>query len=616
MKTACCVVPTDSSHGPSHTRSRRTVLQCWLTRANGPAKYRAPQKRCRPPLTRSSIRRSACQPGRTRTSPFARILLALGWLSLTATSPLPAADFSWLGGNGSFYNPANWFPVGLPGAADSIRIGNLAAAQNSTVTMGGQLSQGFNYLEVSSGMTLNATGTPIASPFVANIVGSNSRIITSTVAASPNPYDFQAILTVGTGARFQINNNASVRLFGGSHSNGDINGRGSILIDSAAAFNNNGTIRPDNNGGLTITQGNGAGTLHAIDLDGTTNNGHLYLHQQFSVLEVNASQLTDSFSGMISFMPGSLLSMNITDGWTADANSLITANGIGLPNNVAQIDGSAWTFGGTMNVGGNQGRLRVLSDVTYAPTAAVNIGPTDGLQMTGTTTVLGGQFAMGQGALLAFDGSSSVQGGTFTTHSNDFADGFVAFNGPTNWRGNVTIDGVARQNGQATVNATLGGVVNAHVLDMDGAAHDTTRNTNRNFVVNAERISASLDNRFAGTLNISGGFTGKLTINVGGDVPSRWSMAGSMDLSGVAGDTFPVDRLSGSAVRVTGDVNVNHQVRVTANAEFMAGSSLNFASSNSLVQFTGHTHIDARHRSLVVERWKTDGAHRWCWAMV
>ncbi|MBX3416131.1 MAG: hypothetical protein KF851_00895 [Pirellulaceae bacterium] len=524
-----------------------------------------------------------------------KLVLVICWVFVAAggSSNVAADDFSWTTGNGSFYNAANWNPAGIPGFGDSIRIGNLAGVQNSTVTMGGgNLTQGFNYLEVSSGMTLNATGTQLASPFVANIVGNNSRIITSTVAAGPNPYDFQAILTVGTGARFQINNNASVRLFGGSNSNGDISGRGSILIDSATSFNNNGTIRPSNNGGLSITQGNGAGTLHAIDLDGANNTGHLFLHQQFSVLEVNASQLTDSFSGMISFMPGSLLSMNITQGWTADANSLITANGIGLPNNVAQIDGSAWTFGGTMNVGGNQGRLRVLSDVTYAPTAIVNIGQTDGLQMTGTTTVQGGQFTMGQGALLAFDGPTTVQGGTFTTHSNSLADGIVAFNGPTNWRGNATIDGIAQQNGTATVNAILGGVVNANVFDMDGATNDTTWNISRNFVVNAERISASLDNRFAGTMNISGGFTGKLTMNLGGEFPSRWNMDGTMNLSGVAGDTFPVDRLAGTGVRVTGDVNVNHQVRVTSSADFMAGSSLNFASAGSLVQFTGDTRID------------------------
>jgi hypothetical protein len=458
--------------------------------------------------------------------------------------------------------------------------------------MGGQLSQGFSFLEVSSGMTLNATGTQLVSPMVASITGNNSRIIISTVAAGPNPYDFQSILMVGTGARLEINNNATSRLLGGSQSNGDIRGRGSILIDSHIPFINNGTIRPDNNGGLVITQGNGMGTLHGIDLDGTANNGHLFLHQQFSVLEVNASHLTDSFSGMISFAPGSLLTMNITNGWTADAESLITANGIGTPNDVAQINGSPWSFGGTMNVGGNQGRLRILSDVTFAPTATVNIGSTDGLQMTGAATVQGGQFTMGQGALLAFDGSTHVQGGTFLTHSENLADGFVAFNGPTNWRGDTTINGVARQNGTATVNAVLGGVINANVFDMDGTANNTTWNINSGLVVAADRISASLDNRFAGTLNIGGGFTGKLTMNVGGDVPSRWIMAGEMNLNGVAAAAFPVDRLAGSAVRITNDVNVNHRVRVTADAEFMAGSSLNFATPTSLAQFTGDTRID------------------------
>ncbi len=523
-----------------------------------------------------------------------RLILAVGLaVAFMIPTSVNADDFSWTVGNGSFYNAANWNPFGIPTFGDSIRIGNLVGVQNSTVTMGGgNLSQSYSYLEVSSGMTLNATGTQLSSPMVANITGNNSRILISTVAAGPNPYDFQSILQVGTGSRFEITNNASSRLLGGSQSSGDIRGRGSILIDSHIPFINNGTIRPDNNGGLVITQGNGMGTLHGIDLDGTTNNGHLFLHQQFSVLEVNASHLTDSFSGMISFMPGSLLTMNITDGWSADANSLITANGIGEPNNWALIGGSPWTFGGTMNVGGNQGRLRVLSDVTYAPTASVNIGSTDGVQMTGTTTVQGGQFSMGQGAILAFDGATNMQGGTFTTHSNDFADGFVAFNGPTNWRGTTTINGVARQNGTATVNAATGGVINANVFDMDGAANNTTWNINSSLVVNADRISATPDNRFAGTMNIAGGFTGKLTMNVGGDVASRWIMAGEMNLAGQALSPFPVDRLAGSAGRGAGGVHVHPRGRGTANAEFTESSSLNFASPTSLVQFTGDTRID------------------------
>ena len=516
--------------------------------------------------------------------------MAFVWMTILAI-PARGDDFSWISGNGSFYNAANWAPFGIPTAADTIRIGNLGGIQNSTVTMGGQLVQGFSFLEVSSGMTLDTNGTELVSFAPVNIMGNNSRIIARPQALGPNVHDFQAILNVGTGARFELTNNVSTRLFAGSQSSGDIHGRGSILIDSHVPFVNNGTIRPTNNGGLTITQGNGLGTLHAIDLDGTTNNGHLFLFQQFSVLQVNASQLTDSFSGKISFAPGALLTMNITNGWTADANSLITANGIGNPVNVAQINGSPWTFGGTMNVGGNQGRLRVLSDLTYAPSAIVNVGATDGLQMTGTTVVEGGQFNMGQGALLQFDGPTTVMGGEFNTASQNVVDGFVAFNGPTHWRGSTMINGVARQNGTATVNAPLGGVINADLFDMDGASNNTTWNINTNLVVNADRISTAVDNRFAGTMNIGGGFTGKLTMNLGGEVPSRWIMAGEMNLTGLAAAEFPIDRLAGSGVRISGDVNVNHRSRVAADTEFLAGSSLHFASPSSLVQFTGDTWV-------------------------
>jgi hypothetical protein len=410
----------------------------------------------------------------------------------------------------------------------------------------------------------------------------------------PNFHDLNGSLDLGLGAQLDLIDNARVRLFT-SESAGIISGRGLLHLSSSEAFNNNGVFRPGINGGLEIFQG---GILEnppsgLIDLDGSAETGSIQFQQQFSQLEIAASGLTDSFSSTITMAPGSLLTMNITDGWSVDASGSISMSGFGNANNVAQINGdSLLTFGGTMTVGGNQGRLRVLSDVTYGPTAAVNIGMTDGLQMTGSTTVQGAQFTMGEGALLAFDGPTSIQGGSFTTHSNNFADGFVAFNGPTNWSGNLTINGVARQNGTATVNAALGGVINADILDMDGATNNTTWNINSGLVVNAERISTGLNNSFHGTMSIGGGFSGKLTMNVGAGVPSRWTMAGEMNLSGNAFAAFPLERLAGSAVRITGDVNVAHQVRMAADAEFSAGSSLNFASANSLVQLTGDTRIN------------------------
>lgn len=517
-------------------------------------------------------------------------------LVVAAISPTGAFadDFSWNAGNGSWYDANNWTPNGVPTLDATIRIGNLPGVQNSTVTLGGP-GIGFDYLEITSGMTLDMAGGQLVGPLVTDdslvISGANSRLLVRP-SMGLNFHDLNGSLDLGSGAQFELIDNARARLFS-SQSAGIISGRG--LLQYGGTFNNNGVFRPGINGGLEIF---GGGILEdlpngLIDLDGSAETGSIQFQQQFSQLEIAASGLTDSFSSTITMAPGSLLTMNITDGWSVDASGSINAAGFGNANNVAQIAGnSLLNFGGIMNVGGNQGRLRLLTDVNYGATANVNIGMTDGLQTTGATTVQGAQFSMGDGALLAFDGPTSIQGGTFTTHSNNFADGFVAFNGPTNWSGNTTINGVARQNGTATMNAALGGVINADILDMDGATNNTTWNINSGLVVNAERISTSLNNHFGGTMNIGGGFSGRLTMNVGAGVPSRWTMAGTMNLTGNHFAAFPIARLAGSAVRVTGDVNVNHQVRVSADAEFLNGSTLNFNAATSRAQFTGDTLIN------------------------
>lgn len=520
-----------------------------------------------------------------------RIALGMG-LIMVAVTPTNtfADDFSWNAGNGLWHDANNWTPNGVPGAAgfsDVIRIGDLPWVQNSTVTLGAP-GASYESLAISSGMTVDMAGGQLVSGGLLSITGVNSRLL-ARPSIGPNFHDLNGSLELGFGAQLDLIDNARVRLFA-SESSGVISGRG--LIQLAGTFNNNGVIRPGINGGLEIFRGGmlGVPPNGLIDLDGSSETGSLQFQQQFSQLEIAASGLTDSFSSTITMAPGSLLTMNITNGWSVDANGSINVAGFGNANNVAQIAGnSLLNFDGTMTVGGNLGRLRLLTDVHFGSTANVNINMTDGLQMTGTSTIQGAEFSMGEGALLAFDGPTSIQGGIFTTHSNHFADGFVAFNSPTNWSGTTTINGVARQNGTATVNAALGGVINADILDMDGVANDTTWNINSGLVVNAERISTSLNNRFDGTMNIGGGFSGKLTMNLGAGVPSRWTMAGTMNLAGNNFAAFPLDRLAGSAVRITGDVNVNQQVRISADAEFLSGSTLNFNSGSSRAQFTGNT---------------------------
>ena len=58
-------------------------------------------------------------------------------------------------------------------------------------------------------------------------------------------------------------------------------------------------------------------------------------------------------------------------------------------------------------------------------------------------------------------------------------------------------------------------------------------------------------------------------------------------------DPFPIDRLSGSAVRIEGDFNVNHQVRVAAPITLAGGSSTHFQSPASLLQVSTRGSVEA-----------------------
>ena len=46
-----------------------------------------------------------------------------------------AADKSWNAGGGFWNTPGNWLPAGVPGAADTARLGNTAAAENASVLL-------------------------------------------------------------------------------------------------------------------------------------------------------------------------------------------------------------------------------------------------------------------------------------------------------------------------------------------------------------------------------------------------------------------------------------------------------------------------------------------------
>ncbi len=478
-------------------------------------------------------------------------------------APAAGQTYSWNTGNGSWGTPANWSPGGPPAALSEVRIGTLAGGQNSTVLMGGGIDHVLlNGLEISDGMTLDTNGTELSLNWAqtASIMGANSRLIARPDVAGKYEADFGGELLLGPGAYFDIRDNAIVGVGYYGSSQGTISGRGEMI--GGILFINDGVIDPDNNGGLLL-RGPSApwpGTIQSVNLDGDYGSGDLLLNTPFSVLEVRADELTDPFSGTITMVPGALLTMDIGAGWTADGPSLISVAGNSTPAAASQIAGSAFTFGGTMGVGGTQGHLRVLAPIEFEESASVVVGDGDHLELDGETTVWGGEFDVGDGASLTFEGPTTVRGGLMFV----MGDGSVRFLSDTVYNGSLSVDGRASQIGDATVFGAT--AVDASVFEMDGGGADTIWDVGNSFVVNTEALRAEGGvDRFDGTLNVSGGWLASLTLNID-DPGAMWFMGGEMNLSG--GAPFFLTRLAGTRVGLQGDLNISGRVRIAAESSF------------------------------------------------
>jgi hypothetical protein len=126
---------------------------------------------------------------------------------------------------------------------------------------------------------------------------------------------------------------------------------------------------------------------------------------------------------------------------------------------------------------------------------------------------------------------------------------------------------------------------------MDGGGN-TTCNINHNAVISAVSIDSSISNTFDGTLNVEGGFVGKLTISLVGAF-DEWTMAGDMNLAGQNLAAFPIERVAGSPLRVTGDLNVEYRVRIAADTTFAANSAITFENDSDQLQMSGETLVAA-----------------------
>ena len=85
-------------------------------------------------------------------------LLAGASATFTACSA-SAAMKSWTTGDGDWNVGANWSPIGVPGPADDVFIGNLFSVENDWVTL--DVNSAIHSLSITDGMALDTDGSAL-----------------------------------------------------------------------------------------------------------------------------------------------------------------------------------------------------------------------------------------------------------------------------------------------------------------------------------------------------------------------------------------------------------------------------------------------------------------------
>ncbi len=533
------------------------------------------------------IRTAAC---RALMLPGLILVLAL------MTQPAFAQNYHWSAGSGLWGSPGNWLPFGVPGPGGHAWIGSLGGVEGHTVF----LNQDATVLSLS---IMNDMGLQSSTDCCGSGVMGHQLAVNGVTSITDGGR--LVMFNAGPGVDFETSQllvDGGDSFFGMVGSTARINDRihlsnGGRLTGLNDTINNvqlmsNGTTLINDGG---ISQGMGTMTFSQIggglfDLDGTTGNGRINVGSTTgnATMVFQGGGLTDSFSGEIQLGNNSRLVM-YTGSWVADVNSLLTAFGAG---STQRLHGDQVTLAGD---------IRVYSGSEFFVEANANLSSTANMELhylartefvSGTTTnINGATFDVGERALLDFNGATNVSGGNFSTFLTPdpyyVGSGAVRFNGATNWSGAVNINGLAQQIGDATINSPV--TIHANVFDMHGNSA-TTWNISSNAVINAAKIDLSGNNDFTDTMNITGGFLGRLILNLD-DPNDHWAMAGTMNLSGVAAAAFPIERLAGSHMRVSGDLNINHRVRIAADTTFTESSQVTFAQPTTLLQMTGRTHV-------------------------
>jgi hypothetical protein len=504
-----------------------------------------------------------------------------------------AADKSWIHPVGSFWSLGDrWSPNGAPLAGDVVHAGDSPFAHNDTIYVDQPAT--ISGLELTDGMQVFTWGFPFlvqGDVLVSGHNGPDAALI--LIERGANVRDFDA-------DHFVVEDGGAVILKDGAILEVD-----ELLdIDGESALRGNGVINLKGNGARSMvldgvldpqTQGmliNQSGT-GLIDLDGDSGNGSIslltYDDQGTDRLTINGIALADDFGGEVRIAGGGYLEVNLVAGWTASTGSLIEMRGATNPgqSEIVELRGTPLTLQGTLSAI-QQADARVQSATTLQASSYVVAGTNSKTRFMSATHVEGGEFQVNTGGQIVFQGPTLVAGGIFVTAGVEDGQGEVAFNGATEWAGNVTINGRARQNGHATV--TVPTVIDATLFDMSGEGGHTVWDIEAPLVVNTRSTATDPFDFFEGVMNIKGAVVNALNINFDGSQQQVWIMDGELNLAGLP--SLFVRRVNGSPVAIGGTLNLSGtKVEIASDVYFTSWATVNFASANSELRTRGYTYV-------------------------
>lgn len=510
--------------------------------------------------------------------------------------PASAAPWHWNAVGGTWSNAGNWAPAAVPSAASDVFIGSTVAAENATVIL--DLDRTIASLTLTDGMTASNLAT--ASYVVeGDTVVSGKNIVPGAfgvLTEYPSRLLLEAVdgttlwthnLELSDGGRAVLDY-AFVRVEGMTTIDAESRLQGHGFVDSlgnGVKLRNDGTIRATHADVPLRFRQFDAGTY---DLDGLSGDGVLDLASASSAqMQFDGTSLADSFSGTIEMGWDAHLTMALSDGWTADANSTIN---VGTSNyGLAVIDGGAFSLGGQLSIGNGSGWLWLLSEeVSFLPSAQVEIATNNALEVGGSdttaVTIEGGQFTLAEFGNVNFHAPTIVRGGTFQTTSSNPDFGSIDFHAPTEYDGAITFNGAARQYGDARVTGPT--TIHADTFDMS-AGPATKWEIVDTLTINADALASNGMSGVSADIKIAGGFLSKMTVNL---TDGPWLHFGELRLTGLPG--FFVDRVAGSGLQFHGDLVLpSGKAGISADTVIAASASVSLPSATSELRLTGDTWV-------------------------